>query len=154
MNSALPSRAVAERALHLAAAEWPGVAVNHYVVASGSTPGRTYEVYHDDVRDTWHCDCIGGQAGNDCSHAWAARAHADPAVRRQLRALVRGPRRMSREGAERLAKDYAQAAIWLDAELSFVEDDRNPVVAKRYVKLMDRIVARLTGHADAEADDE
>lgn len=146
----LPSRTIARRALTLPVGRPVGISSGAYIVGSGSTPGVTYNVI-EFMDGHMQCDCIGGQSGHDCSHVWAARAHSDPATRRALLAIVRPARRMSEAAARRLAEDFAQAAIWLDAESAFVEDDRSPVVAKRYVKFMDRLVARLTGHA---ADDD
>lgn len=142
--TAMPSRTIARRALALPVADWPGVAVNHFLVASGSTPRQTYEVYHDDVADTWHCDCIGGRSGHDCSHAWAARAHADPAVRRALLALVRPARRMGRDAAERLVERYADAAYFANERPSIAS-----LAAKRDA-IAAKIVARLTGNDDGD----
>lgn len=146
---AMPSRTIARRALTLPVADWPGPAVNHFVVASGSTPGKTYEVYHDDVADTWHCDCIGGQSGHDCSHVWAARAHADPAVRRALLAIVRPARRMSTAAAERLVARALSAHVtaWDANEAAgYIGTERTRTLAVRAEALAATIVARLTGH--------
>lgn len=142
---AMPSRTIARRALTLPVADWPGPAVNHFVVASGSTPGRTYEIYHDDVLDTWHCDCIGGQSGHDCSHVWAARAHADPAVRRALLAVTRPARRMSRDAADALIQRYDDAlAAWLEAP----PGTPAPRLMARAQAARAAIFARLTGKQD------
>lgn len=147
MSSALPSRAVAERALALAVAvdavesEFRGGPL--WSVASGSEPGKVYKVVDDG--GAWACSCIGGP---DCSHEWAARASADPAVRRQLRALVRGPRRMGRAAAEKLVTRYRVAMVEL------AQRPANHAELVRAANIEARIVARLTGHADAEAGDE
>lgn len=144
MSSALPSRAVAERALHLPVRR---EADDLWIVASGSDPGKTYVVADND--GVFLCSCVGVIG---CSHAYAARAHADPAVRRQLRALVRVPRRMGREAATRLLERY-----WT-ARRGDVDDFRSPAHEARAREKLQRatadIVARLTGHADAEAGDE
>lgn len=101
MSSALPSRAVAERALWLPVAVIPTEGASTFpawIVASGSVPGATHVVTSTAAHDAWACSCVGGDG---CSHEWAVRAALDPAVRRQLRALVRGPRRMGRAEAGR-----------------------------------------------------
>jgi hypothetical protein len=76
------------------------------------------------------------------------RAIADPAVRRQLRALVRGPLRMTREAAERLLERY-----WT-ARRGDVDDYRSPAHEARASEKLQRataaIIARLTGHADGD----
>lgn len=147
MSSALPSRAVAERALHLAVCADKRPGSPFYIVASGSEPGKTYWVSIGVVGAADECECA--RSLDDCSHKWAARAHADPAVRRQLRALVRGPRRMGREAAEKLMDKYDEARAAVLRVGGADPGAFQRAIAKRDA-VAAAIVARLTGHADAD----
>lgn len=156
MNSALPSdaptmpsRTIARRALTLPVAYPPGLAGGAAIVGSGSTPGKTYNVVFF-VGGPVVCDCIGGQSGHDCSHRWAAAAHADPAVRRALLAIVRPARRMSTAAAERLVERFLVSV--LDSSTATLGPEGRFIAAiARRERIAAKIVARLTGRA---ADDD
>lgn len=131
---AMPSPAVAGKALCLP------VRVNNngaFIVASGSEPGKTHVVerHYDGPLS---CSCIGGRG---CSHEWAARAHADPAVRRALLARVRPAR------VRFLSLSRADTMI---RQLERAHGDGPP---ERYDAARAAIVSRLTGgHAADDAD--
>ena len=130
-----PSRATADKALHLPVAETAG---GRYIVASGSEPGKTYAVTRDE--GVWECACV---AGAGCSHVWAAMAHADPAVRRALLKRARPARRMTARAADELVQRYDSAlAEWIEL---------GPERARaRTVKARAAIIARLTGNDDGD----
>ena len=138
----MPSRTIARRALVLPVADHPDDVIRWWWVGSGSEPGKRYAVVHDD--NGWQCNCIGGQAGHDCSHAWAARAHADPAIRAALRKAAGERRRMGREAAERLMDSFCAAE--LHAALT-ADTDTDSAYAKRDA-LAERIIDAMTGGED------
>ncbi len=141
-----PSRAVAAKALAVPVELHDDGFDGVYVVASGTTPGKTYAVTRDSA-DGWTCSCA---HGSPCSHVYAAMAHADPAVRRALLARVRPARRMGRDAAERLVERYNDA--WLvEAERDMADDGPGYTRArKRRLAIADKLVARLTGNDDGD----
>ena len=135
-----PSRAVAAKALaapvELHDDGFDGV----YVVASGTTPGKTYAVTRDSA-DGWTCSCA---HGSPCSHVWAAMAHTDRDVRLALMRRVRPARRRMSDKAARLLLLKFSAA---DQAWRMADDDGGAAFA-RLSDITDTIVARLTGNDD------
>lgn len=141
-----PSRAVAAKALAVPVELHDDGFDGVYVVASGTTPGKTYAVTRDSA-DGWTCSCA---HGSPCSHVWAAMAHTDRDVRMALMRRVRPARRMGKAAAERLVEQYADAtrtASWLAGNAPVGE--YLAACAKRDA-ITDAIVARLTGNDDGD----